>query len=71
MHALMRKEIAEILGISESTVNAHCNAVHKQVGVDTAGRVRLWARKNNFDENGCYNGLYLFEGKEGNYPWPQ
>lgn len=69
MHALMRKELAEILGNSVSTINTHFNTIHKILGVDSSSKARLWARKNDFDDKGCYNGLYLFEGKEGNYPW--
>lgn len=65
---LYRKEMADVLNVSESTVNTHLNRVYSQTRPMRRALLSSWAVLNGFDHHGNWNGIYLFDGKTG-VPW--
>lgn len=68
LHGLIRKQIANLLGISTHTVNKHIENVYKELGINDCKLVIGWAYDNKFDRQGHVDSIYLFDGYE-NLPW--
>ena len=68
LHGLIRKQIAELLGISIHTVNKHTENVYKELDINDCKLIVGWAYDNKFDRQGNVDGIYLFDGYE-NLPW--
>jgi len=68
VHGLQRKEMANVLGLSEATIGSHLDLISKELRLSGITRIAVFALKNGFDEEGRYKGEYLFD----NYtvlPW--
>ena len=68
VHGLQRKEMADVLGLSEATIGSYLDRISKELRLSGITRIAVFALKNGFDEEGRYKGEYLFD----NYtelPW--
>ena len=63
-----RKQVAQLLGIAESTLNQRMRLIYLKLNVQSIGSLIVLALKNGFDDQGNLNGEYLFEGYTG-LPW--
>jgi len=68
IHGLQRKEMADLLGNSQSTINAHFDRIYRLVQLNDRVLLLRWAMANGFDDKGNLNGQYLFDGYKG-MPW--
>lgn len=68
LHGILRKQIADYLGVSKHTIDSHCTRIYKLIGLNDSRQVLVWAFRNGFDLLGNHKGEYLFEGY-AELPW--
>ncbi|MCB9187470.1 MAG: helix-turn-helix transcriptional regulator [Flavobacteriales bacterium] len=63
-----RKQVAQLLGIAESTLNQRMRLIYLKLQVQSIGSLVRVALTHGFDDQGHLNGEYLFDGYSG-LPW--
>lgn len=59
---LLRKEMADALGVKPPTIDSHFNRIYKLLLLEGGRQLVVWALSNGFNANGHYNGIDLMEG---------
>ena len=56
VRGLRRKEMADVLNVTTSTIDSHFNRIYREMKFHDAKLLVVWALGNGFDSNGNYNG---------------